>query len=71
MNDDQYSYLWDGSAPAWALLHINSSSREEEPRYVIVNTDTKRTLLIQDNATYARVKELMLEHGARIVLPGL
>jgi hypothetical protein len=63
----EFSYLWDGSSPSWALLHINVDKPEEDPRYLIVDTETRSALLIRDDTTYAQVKEKMLEEGIPIV----
>ena len=67
MHANEYVYLWDGSSDAWALLHINADKPDEHPRYLIMNRETKRALLIRDDAVYARVKEEMLSHGVKII----
>jgi hypothetical protein len=64
---NEYSYLWDGSSASWALLHLNAGNMDEAPRYLIVNIESKRTLLISDDALYAKVKQAMLDHGVRVV----
>jgi hypothetical protein len=66
----EFSYLWDGSSTSWALLHINAKEAEENPEYLIVNTDKRTTLLIADDATFAQVQEKMLKEGVRIVSVG-
>jgi len=65
---NEYSYLWDGSAPEWVLLNANAG-RSEPPSYTIANTATKRALLISDEAVDAEVVENMLEHGCRVMSP--
>lgn len=64
---DKYRYLWDGSSPSWGLLHINSKNRDEEPRYLIINIETRKSLLISDNDVYAQVQEAMLSHGVKVI----
>ena len=64
---EDYKYLWDGSAPAWALVQVNSDKAGEEPRYAIFNTETRRALVIRDDGIYAEVKGKMLELGVSIV----
>lgn len=66
----EFAYLWDGSSPSWALLHINSSKEEENPRYLIVNTETRNALLIKNDEVYETVREQMLREGVRIVSVG-
>ncbi|WP_230855554.1 hypothetical protein, partial [Ralstonia solanacearum] len=67
---EEYSYLWDGSSNAWALLHVNSKDKNEVPRYLIVNIETRKSLLISDDVVYEQVKQLMLDRGVRIVTVG-
>lgn len=64
---ENYKHLWDGSAPAWALVQVNLDKVGEEPRYAIFNTETRRALSISDNEIYAEVKKKMLESGVSIV----
>ena len=64
---ENYKHLWDGSAPAWALVQVNPDKTGEEPRYAIFNTETKRALSIRDDEIYAEVKKKMLENGVSIV----
>ena len=64
---NEYSYLWDGTSASWALLHLNAINVVEAPRYLIVNIETKRTLLISDDVLYEKVKQAMIDHGVRIV----
>jgi hypothetical protein len=66
---NECSYLWDGTSPSWALLHLNVKSLDETPRYLIVNVETKQTLLISDDVLYAKVKQAMIDHGVPIVTP--
>ncbi len=63
----EYSYLWDGTSSSWALLHLNAENIDEAPRYVIINIETKRALLISDDLLCAKAKQEMIDHGARIV----
>ncbi len=32
---EEYSYLWDGSSNAWALLHVNSKDKNEVPSLTV------------------------------------
>lgn len=64
------TYLWDGSSKAWSLLHVNSKNKSAAPRYLIVNVETRRSLLISDDVVYEQVKQSMLDHGVRIVVVG-
>jgi hypothetical protein len=66
----EFAYLWDGSSPSWALLHINSHKEEENPRYLIINTETREALLIKDDNLYEKVQERMLRERVRIVSVG-
>lgn len=70
MNLQDYRYLWDGSSKAWALLHVNAEKPDQTPSYLIVNTDTKRTLLIEDDILSAHVKQEMLACGVPVVSVG-
>lgn len=71
MNNElsKFSYLWDGTAPEWALLQVNPGSAES-PKYVIVNTQTRAAKLIEDNALFAQVVQAMLSSGVRVVSVG-
>jgi hypothetical protein len=66
----EFAYLWDGSSPTWALLHINASKKEEAPKYLIVNTETRNALLISDDEVYDLVREQMLRERVSIVSVG-
>jgi hypothetical protein len=66
----EFSYLWDGSSPEWALLLINAGKFDESPEYLIVNTQKRTTLLISDDMTYIQVQERMLNEGIQIVSDG-
>ncbi len=66
MNED-YNYLWDGTAEGWVLLHTNWQDPTEEPRYLIFNRVTKRALLISSNTDYAAAKKSMIDHGVEVV----
>lgn len=70
LSASEFEHLWDGSSNDWVLLHVNAKNPQEEPRYMIVNTVTRRALLISDNDLYAEVKSEMLRHGVRIVSNG-
>ncbi|NEU79528.1 hypothetical protein [Nostoc sp. UIC 10630] len=67
-NLEEFSYLWDSPESDWALLKFYASSSEKEPRYLIVNMQTKRGLLVHDDTLYQLIKETMLEKKVRIVL---
>ncbi len=64
-----YEYLWDGTSDGWVLMQVNGDQPDEPPRYAIFNTETKRALLICDDAIYSKVKEAMIANGVRIVRP--
>ncbi|MEH2050526.1 hypothetical protein [Nostoc sp.] len=66
-NLEDFSYLWNGQEPDWALLKFYASPLEKEPRYVIVNTKTKRALLTHDDTLYQHLKQTMLEKKVRIL----
>jgi hypothetical protein len=68
MAASEYSYLWDGSAPEWALLNANAGTKDA-PSYTIVNTATKRALLISDESIDAEVVQKMLDNGCRLLSP--
>lgn len=68
--EDKYSYLWGGAPNAWALLHLNAERKNEAHRYMIVNAETRKSLLIRGDDVYEWVKKAMLDHGARIVTVG-
>lgn len=53
----EYHYLWDGSEPGWVVL------RTRVALGTLFNTNTRMALVIEDNAVYARVIELMRTHG--------
>lgn len=53
----EYHYLWDGSEEGWVVLRTKAALG------TIFNTNTRMALLIEDNAVYARVIELMRTHG--------
>jgi hypothetical protein len=63
----EYSYLWDGSESGWALLHFNSNQESEMPKYMVVNTENKSVLIIEDDPECYLVEKKMLEEGVRIV----
>jgi hypothetical protein len=69
-NLERYKYLWDGSSEAWALMQSTRHEPNAPPSYSIVNTETRRALLISDNALFAQVIQEMLSHGVRIVSVG-
>lgn len=62
-----FKYLWDGSAPQWALLNVEP---EGEARYLIVNTDSKSVKLIENNQLFREVIDEMLEAKVRMVSRG-
>lgn len=62
-----FEYLWNASEPGWVLVHLNSSSRDEEPRYFISNLDTQMGELIEDNDVFQAVVQRMLSEGVRVV----
>jgi hypothetical protein len=66
----EFAYLWDGSSPSWALLHINVSKEEEDPQYLIVNTETRYACLISDDEKNDLVIKRMLKEGVCIVSIG-
>jgi hypothetical protein len=53
---DEYRYLWDGSEDGWVVITSGLGLGS------IFNTETRMALLIEDNALYARVIELMRRH---------
>ena len=65
-----YSYLWDGSSPHWALLHVNAKNPKEEPRYLVVNTESRQGKIIEDESVCNAVVEKMLEAKVRVVTVG-
>jgi hypothetical protein len=67
---EKYSYLWDGSEDGWALLWVNSKSADENPAYSVVNTITRRALLITDGAVEESVVKEMLARGRPVVSIG-
>lgn len=64
----RFHYLWDGSEPQWALLNVTASN--DEPQYLIVNTDSKAAKIIEDDALAHQVIKQMLAAGVRVVSPG-
>ncbi|MEH1827846.1 MAG: hypothetical protein V7L22_21360 [Nostoc sp.] len=64
---EDFSYLWNGQKPDWALLKFYASPSEKELRYLIVNTKTKRALLAHNDTLYQHLKQTMLEKKVRIV----
>jgi hypothetical protein len=62
-----FKYLWDGSAPEWALLNIEPQG---EACYLIVNTETKSAKLIEDEHVFAEVVNQMLSAKTRVVWRG-
>ncbi|QQB51478.1 hypothetical protein [Delftia acidovorans] len=63
----QYGYLWDGTAPQWALMNVGASG--SEPEYLIVNTDAKAAKLIENNLDADEVVKRMLAAGVRVLTP--
>jgi hypothetical protein len=63
----EYSYLWDGSESGWTLLHFNSNQESEPPKYMVVNTENKSVLIIEDDPECYQVERKMLEEGVQIV----
>ncbi|MGW3104029.1 hypothetical protein [Streptomyces sp. NPDC001100] len=53
----EYGYLWDGSEDGWVVVRTTVAAG------TIYNTTTRMALLIEDNALYARVIELMRAQG--------
>nr|CUV13295.1 protein of unknown function [Ralstonia solanacearum] len=49
---------------------LECREKNEAPRYMIVNVETRKSLLIRDDDMYELVKKAMLDHGARIVTVG-
>ena len=64
---EQYSHLWDGSSPEWALLATTSSERENLHKLAIYNRNTRSVLLIEDENIYLKVKEAMLAAGVKVL----
>ncbi|MCX5398842.1 hypothetical protein [Streptomyces sp. NBC_00102] len=52
-----YHYLWDGSEDGWVVL------RTRVALGTIFNTRERVALVIEDDAVYARVIQLMSTHG--------
>ncbi|MDT0140820.1 hypothetical protein [Acidovorax sp. PRC11] len=63
----QYGYLWDGTAPQWALMNV--AEPNSEPQYLIVNTDAKAAKLIENKLVADEVVERMLAAGVRVLAP--
>lgn len=72
MNADihKFKYLWDGSEPGWALLHINAGDENEIPDYFVFNTATRQGVIFEDESEFNEVVKTMLEEGVRVVLKG-
>jgi len=61
-------YLWDGTAPQWILMKLDSSS--SSPRFLIMNADSKSAKIIEDDVLAKQVIEKMLAAGVRVMSPG-
>ncbi len=64
----KYQYLWDGTAPQWALMSVNRPDGTEG--HLVVNTQAKSAKIIEDNEEAEQVIQKMLEAGVRVVTPG-
>ncbi|MER6788544.1 hypothetical protein ABT330_28710 [Streptomyces sp. NPDC000658] len=53
----EYEYVWDGSEDGWVVLRTKAALG------TIFNINTHMALLIEDNAVYTQVIELMRAHG--------
>lgn len=67
---EQFSYLWDGIDPNWALLRLSKEGEIKLAECSIVNTKTRSALLISDNALFERVKKKMLDSNVKVVTIG-
>ncbi len=65
-----FSYLWDGSEDGWVLLHVNFLENNEEPRYLIVNTETRLAKIIEDEDYFNAVVKKMLNSEVDVVSVG-
>jgi hypothetical protein len=67
MNDEllSYQYLWDGTSSQWGLMDVNP---EATAQYLIVNTETKMAMLIDDDELATQIIGRMLEAKVRIFL---
>jgi hypothetical protein len=63
---EEFSYLRKGLEPDWTLLKFYASL-EKEPAYLIVDTKTKRALLVGDDTLYECIKKTMLDQKVRII----
>ena len=52
----QYGYLWDGTAPQWALMNVGASG-------------AKAAKLIENNLDADEVVKRMLAAGVRVLTP--
>jgi len=64
----EYQYLWDGTAPEWALMRGEDSS--DIGNYLIVNMQSKSAKLIENDDEARQVIQNMLDAGVRVVTPG-
>lgn len=65
-----YSYLWEQNNTEWALLHVNAQRIDEEPEYLVVNTENRLAKIIEDEVKMELVIAKMKECGVRIVSVG-
>ena len=62
-----FSYLWDGSAPQWALLNIEPEGQAD---YMVVNTENRAVKIIEDDELFKAVINEMLTAHVRVVSRG-
>ncbi|NOU31611.1 MAG: hypothetical protein HOO96_27235 [Polyangiaceae bacterium] len=58
----QYTYLWDGTQPAWRLVALGRPGA-----FVILNEETSVGLIIEDDEVYKAVTAKMLASGVKVV----
>lgn len=65
MSASEFRYLWDGTEEGWALVKLDGGS----VAYAIANRNTKRALIIEDDAAFAGAVANMLSHGCPVITP--
>lgn len=59
-----FRYLWDGSAPQWALLNIEAEGQTD---YMMVNTESRAVKIIEDDELFKTVINELLSAYVRVV----
>lgn len=62
---ENYQHLWDGTSPQWALLNVEPNGAEA--KYLIVDTETRSAMIIEDDRIASQVIDRMLAAGVRII----